>query len=506
MKRPADRTLHLRGCQCCSVGSTDHGRRGLLLGLAASAILGTVATSSRPATAAIGARELPKGNEYLVQGAYILAVDGMPDIVHGDIHVRNGRIAAIGPNLNVPGVDVIDASEMIAVPGFVETHWHMWNTTLKGMIRKGAEYFPLKQAFVRHFTPDDFYVANRLALAEAIHAGMTTVHNFSHNTRSAAHVDAELRALQESGLSGRYSYGWIDPIPDGEIQQEADIARVKREWFGRSSPFEGRVDLGVAVRGPMYTPRNVYEAEINAARTLGCPVVMHIGQNKRRYSSCALLKEEGLLDRSMILVHGQVQSERDRDAIAEVGASVSVSMQSELRGQEDGDIREQLLQMRAKKINLCCSIDSDALGIPSMFDNMSIIWNLGIPWRGTPSEKLPAFDFRQVLDMGTINGARALGSDQRVGSLKAGKQADIVLIRATDLNMIPVGEVDGTVVRHANPSNIDTVIANGKVLKRGGELVGIDLKALRTDVTRSLQSLRQKAGAAWAPASSAPRF
>lgn len=505
MNTPAKRTLRLRSCRCCS-DPADYGRRGLLLGLAASAIVGTVATPSRRANAAIGTREIPRSAEYVIQGAYILAVDGAADITRGDIHVRGGRIAAIGPNLNVAGLDVVDASEMIAVPGFVETHWHMWNTTLKGMIRKGAEYFPLKQAFVRHFSPDDFYVANRLALAEAIHAGMTSVHNFSHNTRSPAHVDAELKALQESGLSGRYSYGWIDPIPDGEIQQDTDIARVKREWFGASSPFQGRVDLGVAVRGPMYTPRNVYEAEINAARKLGCPVVMHIGQNKRRYSSCARLKDEGLLDRSMVLVHGQVQSERDRDAIAEVGASVSVSMQSELRGQEDGDIREQLLQMAAKKINLCCSIDSDALGIPSMFDNMSLIWNLGIPWRGTPSEKLAAFDFRQVLDMGTINGARALGSDQRVGSLSVGKQADIVLVRATDLNMIPVGEVDGTVVRHANPSNVDTVIANGKVLKRGGELVGTDLKALRADATRSLHNLRQKAGGAWAPASAAPRF
>jgi cytosine/adenosine deaminase-related metal-dependent hydrolase len=449
---------------------------------------------------------MPRGNEYLIQGAYILPLDGTPDIARGNIHVRNGTIAAIGADVQVAGVDVIDAGDKIAIPGFVETHWHLWNTTLKGMIRKGAEYFPLKQAFVRHFTPEDFYAANKLALAEAVHSGMTSIHNFSHNTRSPAHVDAELRAFSESGLGGRYSYGWIDPIPDAEVQQSSDIARVKREWFGANSPFQGRVDLGVAVRGPMYTPRSVYEAEIAAARDLGCPVVMHIGQTRRRYSSCARLRDEGLLDRSMILVHGQVQNERDREAIAAVGASVSVSMQSELRGQEDGDIREQMLQMAAKRINLCCSVDSNALGVPSMFDNMVTIWNLGIPWKGTPSDKLPAFDFRSVLDMGTINGARALGADKRVGSLTVGKQADIVLVNATDLNMTPVGEVDGTLVRHANPSNVDTVIANGKLLKRGGELVGMDLKAIRSNATMSLHRLRQKAGGAWAPPEAQPRF
>ena len=500
------RRLKFCGCGCGSPSDMD--RRAMLLGSAAAALLASAGTlaSSRQAQAAIGAREIPRGAEYLIQGAYILPLDGTPDIPRGNIHVRNGTIEAIGPDLNVPGIDVIDAGQMIAIPGFVETHWHMWNTTLKGMVRKGAEYFPLKQAFVRHFTPRDFYIANKLALAEAAHAGMTTVHNFSHNTRSPAHVDAELTAMQESGLSGRYSYGWIDPIPDTEAQQDTDVARVQRQWFGPDSPFQGRIDLGVAVRGPMYTARNVYEAEINAARKLGCPVVMHIGQNKRRYTSCAQLRDEGLLDRSMILVHGQVQSERDREAIAATGASVSVSMQSELRGQEDGDIREQLLQMAAKKINLCCSIDSNALGVASMFDNMSTIWNLGIPWRGMPGEKLPAFDFRQVLDMGTINGARALGREKRIGSLTAGKQADIVLVRTTDLNMVPVGEVDSTLVRQANPSNVDTVIANGKVIKRGGELVGIDLAAMRAEATQSLHGLRQKAGGAWAPPAVSPRF
>jgi 5-methylthioadenosine/S-adenosylhomocysteine deaminase len=487
----------------------DPGRRAALLGSAAAALAaaaGGLAASDRRALAAIGPRDLPRGGEYVVRGAYILPMDGAADLPRGDIHVRDGVIAGIGPALSGSGVDIIDAGQMIAIPGFVETHWHMWNTTLKSMIRKGAEYFPLKQAFVRHFTPEDFYIASRLALAEAANAGMTSVHNFSHNTRSPAHVDAELRAFDESGLGGRYSYGWIDPIPDTEIQQDADIARVKRDWFGPASRFGRRVDLGVAVRGPMYTARSVYESEIQSARRMGCPVVMHVGQNRRRYTSCARLRDEGLLDRTMILVHGEVQDERDRDAIADVGASVSVSMQSELRDQDDGDIREQLLQMAARKINLCCSIDSNALGAPSMFDNMATIWNLGIPWKGTPSEKLPAFDFRHVLDMGTINGARALGSDKRIGSLSVGKQADIVLLRATDLNMTPVGEVGGALVRHANPSNVDTVIAGGRIVKRGGELIGIDLAALRADATESLHRLRQKAGGPWAPPPGPPRF
>lgn len=506
------RRMRYRWCPCCGDGAVDPNRRKLVLGAAlaglAAAAGGLPTISPALAQGSLGPREAPRSGNYIIKSAYVVPMHpGAADLPRGDIHIRNGEIAAIGENLASPGAEIIDGGEMIAMPGFVETHWHLWNTTLKNMIRKGAEYFPLKQAFARHFTPEDFYIANRLALAEAVDVGMTSVHNFAHNTRSPAHVDAELRALQESGLGGRYSYGWIDPIPDTEVMSAADVARVKRDWFGASSPFKGAVDLGVAVRGPMYTKREIYEAEIKAARELGLPIVMHIGQNKRRYTSCAQLREEGLLDASTILVHGQVQTEKDRDAIADTKASVSVSIQSELRSQEDGDIREQMLLMLAKNINICCSVDSDALGSTSMFEAMSTIWYLGIPWRGTASEKLPPIDFRQALQMATINGARAFGAEARTGSLAVGKRADVILIRASDLNMAPVGEIDGTLVRSATVANVDTVIAGGKVLKRGGELLGIDVKAIKADAVRSLHQLRQKAGGAWAPKTNEmPRF
>src|SRR4029079_14397605 len=113
----------------------------------------------------------------------------------------------------------------------------------------GMEYFPVKEAFVRHFTADDHYRANRLALAECINAGITqTTHfshnlrtppNFSHNTRSPAHADAELRALQESGIRCRYCYGWADPTPRTQPMDFADVKRVREQGFGGCSPLRG---------------------------------------------------------------------------------------------------------------------------------------------------------------------------------------------------------------------------------------------------------------------------
>lgn len=482
-------------------------RRRLLAGASGGALLGTGLGGLLAGCASGGAgMAVPSSGEYVLRGAIVVSMDDrVGDLPRGDIHVRDGVIVAVAPSLSVPGAEVIDAAGMIAMPGFVETHWHLWNTLQKNMLRKGVEYFPLKQALVRHYSAEDFYRSNRLALLEAAIGGFTTVHNFAHNTRTPAHVDAELRALAESGLRGRYSYGWIDPIPDDKVTDLDDMARVQRQWFGADGPFRGRVDMGMAIRGPMYTPERVYAEEFRAAKRMGLPAILHVGQTKRRFSSVAKLHAEGFIERSTILVHGVVATAEDRRVIAQTGASLSVSPQSELRDQEDGDFREQLLQMLAAKVNVCLSIDSSVLGAASIFDQMSSVWYMGIPWRGTPSEKLPYVDFSTVLEMATINGARAMGIADKVGSLTPGKRADIVMIRTSDPNMAPLGEVRSALVRSAQVHNVDTVIADGRFIKRGGRVLGYDVARVVREAEQALFDVRTRAGGQWAPPAGSQR-
>ncbi len=444
--------------------------------------------------------DVPRGDTYLIRGAYVVSMDSETgNRQAADILIRDGQIAAISESIDADGIEVIEAGNLIAIPGFIDTHWHLWNSTLKNMLRADTSYFPLKQAFVGQFRPEDHYAANRLALLEAAHAGITTLNNFAHATQTPAHVDAELRAMAESGIGGRYSYGWADPTPDTAIMPIADMERVTRDWFGTESPFAGRVDLGMAVRGPMYTARTVYQREIEAARDLEAPVVMHVGQTRRRYTSCAQLRAEGLLDPSTIVVHGVVQTPEDRAAIAETGCSLSFSIESELRLQEDGDFRSQMLKMIAEGVNLSCSVDSSALSSVSMFDAMSTTWACGIPWNDTDTQALPELRFHQVLEMATINGAKALGIDAVTGTLAPGKRADIVLVRADDINMVPVGNVESALVRSATVANVDTVIASGKVLKHAGVVVGMDEATIKEEAKRSLFDLRNRVGGRWTP-------
>jgi cytosine/adenosine deaminase-related metal-dependent hydrolase len=480
-------------CACCD--TPPDGTRRSLLGAAAS-LAGTGLLS---ACASTPGAAVPAGRNFILRGGTVVTMEpGTADLDRGDVHVVDGRIAAVAPRIEAAGAETVDASGMVLMPGMVETHWHLWNSLLKNMLRPGAEYFAIKGAMIDHHQPLDYYRANRLALLEALNAGITTVHNFAHNTRTPEHVDAELRAMQESGLRGRYSYGYIDPMPADRVMPLDDLRRVQREWFasGKAGPL---LQLGMALRGDQGSSRTVFRTELDAARDMGLPKVMHIGQSQRFRVKVAELVNAGFIDRQTLLVHGLAVSTEDRAAIASLGLSLSYSPQSELRLQADGDFRTQLLLAMAARINLCLSIDATSLGAVSMFDAMHSLWNLGVPWNGTETEKLPRLDFNQCLAMATLNGAQAMGMADRVGSLKAGKRADIVMLRANDLNMSPLGEPRTALVRSATPANVDTVIVDGRFLKRGGQLLNVDVAQVVAQANESLLAIRQRAGGAWAP-------
>jgi cytosine/adenosine deaminase-related metal-dependent hydrolase len=129
----------------------------------------------------------------LIRGAHLLTMDpAMGDIARGDILVEDGRIVGVGPALQGDAGQVIEAADMVAMPGFVDTHWHMWDSLLRGLVGGTPQtgYFPTIQRYGPHYTPDDTYIATRLALAEAANVGVTTVHNWAHNVRSPLDADA----------------------------------------------------------------------------------------------------------------------------------------------------------------------------------------------------------------------------------------------------------------------------------------------------------------------------
>lgn len=440
-------------------------------------------------------RPTPRRGHYLIQGGSVVSVD--PDVGtlrRADVHVQDGRIVGVGAGLHAPGAEVLDASRMIVMPGLVDSHFHMWSTVGRNFVSEGFEYFPAKWATSAVYQPEDFYRSVTLGLVECVAAGITTVHNWSHNTRSPAHADAELEAHRDGLVRARYSYGHRDLLPEDEALDFTDIDRVRGQWFGDGSPFGGLVHLGVNLRGPDLGDLAVFDQEMAAAIARGLPVAIHTVQGASTAVSAPALEAKGYLGPSFLLCHFLAATEADRRAMARTGTPLSFAVHSELRLGEAGDPRAALLRMLAAGVCVTLSIDAASLAPVNLFEAMSVAWNMGIPWQETDTKDLESLGFRRCIEMATINGARALGLEAVTGSLTPGKRADLVMIDASGLNVAPVVDLESTIVRSATPANVDTVMIDGRILKRHGELLAFDVGRVVRQAEESSHEVRARAG------------
>jgi cytosine/adenosine deaminase-related metal-dependent hydrolase len=374
---------------------------------------------------------------------------------------------------------------MIVMPGLVDTHWHLWTTLYRSMASTSPEtaYFALNVANGVRCLPGDLYQGVRLALVDALACGTTTVHDWSHNLRSPEHVDAVLRAHREVGLRGRVSYGTPQGHPLTELVDLGDLARTKAEWFdGGRLPL---MHLGLAGRPPGLSPEAVFRPEYDAARDLGLPVSYHANTTRAHgeMRMIAQLAEQAMLSPDTQLVHALYTTEAERDAVRESGASVSISPWSELLiGFGLAPVRE----MEASGVLLTLSIDTQSLvGSGDLWSVMKLTAGLH---RGLTEDEL-SLGTRRVLEMATIDAARSLGLGDVVGSLTPGKRADLLLVRSHDVATAPVSDVPNTLALSTGPDNVDTVIVDGKVRKRGGRLVGIDTEQVVRQTGEALAAL-----------------
>lgn len=448
---------------------------------------------------AVPAAEIPR-HRYLITDATIVSVDpAIGNQYDVDIEIRDGVILRVGKNLKASAnAKKIDAKGMIVMPGFIDTHYHMWSALGRNFVGDGFEYFAAKSATVAAYTPRDFYNSVMLGLAEAANAGITTVHNWAHNVRGPEFADAELRAHRDAAVRARYSYGHKDGQPRDELIDIEDIDRVRTDWFGdgsmfgSSGPLQGLVHLGVNLRGPSNMP--VFIEEMSAMTERGLQVSVHSGQGPTTTVKAAELEGLGYLSPDFLLCHNLPATAEDRAAMVRAGTPVSFAPHSELRLGTAGGYHDQLLHSKADGVTISLSFDASSLAPINMFESMNLTWNLGIPWIGTDTAGLEPVLLKDVIEWATMGGARALGIDDVTGSITPGKRADLILIREDDLNMAPACDVESAVVRVATPANVDTVMVDGRVLKRGGQLVGYDTAKITRNAWESALAVRERAG------------
>ncbi len=435
---------------------------------------------------------------YLIHGALLLTLDGDDSgLNQGDLLIENGRIAGIGQGLSHGSAETIDARGMIAMPGLMDTHRHCWGSMLRG----GACYGDLSDYFSKvvfsygsAFTPEDNYTSVRFGLAEAVNSGITAMNAWEHNLQTPSHARASLQALRDSGMRGRFSYGSSANPEDPSSNAKGsgtldfkDILRLKEEEF--SSP--GPIDLGIAVRGVEASQQHVWKEEFAFARRHGLPITSHsmmTRQNVERQRGVTVYHEHGLLGPDLQLVHCIRVNDEEIQWLAESGTQVSIAILANLRC---GMGLPPTLRMMRAGVAISLSLDTMAAGDNSdMFTAMRV--TMGI--ERARAEDGAAYQPSEVLRQATAAGAAYFGLAGKAGVLREGYVADVILLRATDLNMAPLNAVDGQVVLCAQPSNVDTVFIDGEVRKRDGELVGVDRRAMVDHVTEAVNRLKERVG------------
>jgi 5-methylthioadenosine/S-adenosylhomocysteine deaminase len=451
------------------------------------------------------ASEVSPAGSFMIKGGAVITVDpNFGTLPKADILVRDGAIAEIGSDLTEKGVEIIDATDMIVMPGFVDSHYHMWSTLGRNFLSDyGFEYFPAKWATSGLYEAEDFYNSVLLGLAELANGGVTTVHNWSHNNRSPQHLDAELNAHRDSLLRARYAFGHVDRLSPDVVNTFGDLDRVQQEWFSSTSRLRGLVHLGVNLRGMIQSDARVFHEEMQLMLRRGLPVAIHASQARPNSDDAADYERRGYLGPKFLFCHYIAATDSDREAMARTNTPLSFSTHSEFRLGEHGDPRRALLKARAAGVSITLSSDATSIAPPNMFENMRFTWNMGIPWKDSDTESLPPLSFCEVIEMATINGARALGISDVTGSLTPGKRADLILIRTNDLNIAPLANIETTVVQSATPENVDTVVVDGRFLKRRGRLLGFDAPSIVERAKRSALRIRKAAGGVLAPVSGA---
>jgi cytosine/adenosine deaminase-related metal-dependent hydrolase len=412
--------------------------------------------------------------------------------------VHGGAIAEVGHRVKAAG-EVVEARGMLLLPGFVDTHWHLWNTVLRPAVgdAPGRDYFTVKRAVAPHMEPEDHYWSARLALAEAADAGITTVHNWDHNVRSPADADANIAAQLDSGLRGRFSYGPPDSSEPQIPNDLQDITGLTKRW--PPERLDGRLNFGIAVRGPYRTPPDVCEAEWGLARRLGLPITMHCDRCLREADCdrCGLdrLERLGLLGPDVQIVHAVHATEADIAALARTNTHVSVSPMTEMRTMGFPQVTELL------EAGVLVSLSLDTLAMPTNADvlgHMRTVLSVEQARRGSP-----LMTARRVLEMATIDAARDLGLEAITGSVTPGKRADLALLCMDELHDAPGWDPVEFLLYVAQSANVDTVIADGRVMKRRGSSTVIGPAELSRSIKDRVGGLLARAGLAQAVASSA---
>jgi len=373
----------------------------------------------------------------------------------------------------------------VVMPGFVDTHRHTWQTPFRGICADWTleDYFRgIRMSISPRCSAEDVYAGNYVGALEALDAGVTTILDFSHCNNTPEHADGALAGLRDAGIRAMFAYGFYpaptqEPVFTEHSQRLADARRIREHELPGE---DGLVTMGVALTEVGLLPFEQTIVEARCARELAIPSVLHTGCNWGSPATEGIpeLDHHGLLSPDQVHVHCNTLDERNLRRLAEHDCKISSSPETELQMGMGHPVISRVLELGMRP-SLSCDVISSNSG--DMFSQMRIglafercMRNDSYNLRNRMPDRL-GLTVRDALAWGTSNGAHAMGLERRIGSLAPGKQADVIVIGGRALNMSPMADPVGCVIAQANPADVRHVLVAGRLRKRDGRLLGVDL-------------------------------
>ena len=406
-----------------------------------------------------------------------------------DILIEDDIISAIGPQLEAPADEVIDAGDMIVMPGLVEAHIHTWQTGLRGV---GAEWVSVDYHKNMHgnmatrFNAHDVYLGNLFGALAQIDMGVTTILDWSHSLRDLEMAESAIDGLEEAKIRAVFAHGTAKPpstpegVPFGRIPHPRERVEALRK--NRLTSDDQLVTLAMAILGPEFSSWDVTLKDFTLARDLGLLSSAHVWHGYNRSmpeeevkDGYAKLSKLGLLGPDHNVVHGNYVQDDQLKMMLDDGVSITSTVLVETHGHGAEPL---LCKVRDRGLMPSIGIDTALIVSDDMFCEMRAALTFARyreHFNARESGNYPIAEIpvktREALEWATIGGARALQLEDKIGSLAVGKKADLVMLGANGLNLFPVHDPLLSVVELANSANVSSVMINGEFQKRDGKLV-----------------------------------
>jgi cytosine/adenosine deaminase-related metal-dependent hydrolase len=444
------------------------------------------------------------GRRYVIRGGHVMSMDPkVGDFAQADVLVEGRKIVAVRPNLRVHAPE-IDARGRIVMPGFVDTHHHQFETALRSFLADGLlfndgkphgaiNYFEfILGRFAPVYRPHDVYINELFGSLSQLDAGVTTVHDISQIHHSPEHSDAAIKGMADSGR--RCVFGYFESA--GAVagnQYPADARRLRKQYFSSDDQL-----ITMIMGGEIYLPG--FDAAWAIGRELKLPIAAHIVGSFGMGPTFDGLAAANQFGADNLFIHMTGMSDMSWQKVKDAGAGVSLAVPIEMNMRHG---MPPILKTLAMGIEPSLSVDVECTLTADMFTQMRTTMALQRAFvnqmaleTNNPPDLQELLTTRDVLRFATVQGAKDLKLDRKVGTLTPGKEADIVLLDATAINVAPLNVVPGAVVSLMERSNVETVIVAGKVRKWKGRLLDVNLGRLRRDLEASRDYLFDAAGIA----------